>query len=139
MAEAFAERYKTPFSVIMLDIDDFKEINDTYGHDEGDIVLQRIADILLTQSRESDIVGRWGGEEFLIICQQSKVAGAQIVAEKICRTIEKEVFANNVTVTASFGVAEYSDKTKQTVIVRADNALYEAKKEGKNKVIADSE
>ena len=139
MAEAFAERYKTPFSVIMLDIDDFKEINDTYGHGEGDRVLQKVADILLTQSRESDIVGRWGGEEFLIICQQSSIDGALTVADKIRRTIEKEIFANNVTVTASFGVAAYSDKTKQTIIVRADNALYKAKKEGKNRVAADSE
>jgi polar amino acid transport system substrate-binding protein len=139
MAQVFAERYKTPFSVIMLDIDNFKEINDTYGHDEGDIVLQKIANILLAQSRESDIVGRWGGEEFLIICQQSKIDGALTVAEKICHAIEKEVFANKVTVTASFGVAEYSEKTKLTVIVRADNALYKAKKEGKNKVVADDE
>ena len=139
MAQAFSERYKTPFSVIMLDIDDFKEINDTYGHDEGDMVLQKIANILLNQSRESDLVGRWGGEEFLIICQQSKIAGALTVADKICHAIEKEVFANNVTVTASFGVAEYSGKTKQSVIVRADKALYKAKKEGKNKVVTDSE
>jgi diguanylate cyclase (GGDEF)-like protein len=139
MAQAFAERYEAPFSVIMLDIDDFKKINDTYGHDEGDAVLQKIAEILLTQSRESDIVGRWGGEEFLIICQQSRIDGALTVAEKICHAIEKEVFANNVTVTASFGVAEYSDKTKLSVVVRADNALYKAKKEGKNKVAADYE
>ncbi|MEA3373220.1 MAG: diguanylate cyclase [Campylobacterota bacterium] len=131
-----AKRYNTPFSLILMDIDDFKNINDTYGHDEGDRVLQKIATILSEHSRSNDIVGRWGGEEFLIICSHSNTEGALTVAEKMCRTIEEEVCFHDVCVTASFGVAEYDDDdTSDSIISKVDKALYRAKAEGKNRVI----
>jgi len=136
-AYSLAKRYATPFSVIIMDIDDFKKVNDNYGHDEGDHVLTKVADILLKHSRKNDIVGRWGGEEFLIICSHSNVKAAKIVAEKICRMVEKEVSVQETTITASFGVAEFRNEEKHDqLIINADKALYVAKGQGKNRVVA---
>ena len=131
-----AKRYSTPFSIILMDIDDFKKVNDTQGHDEGDNVLLKVADVLLKQSRKNDIVGRWGGEEFLIICSHSDVNAAKVVAEKICRTIEKELFAQDTPITASFGIAEFqNNENYDRLVINADKALYKAKEMGKNRVV----
>jgi len=131
-----ANRYSTPFSIILMDIDNFKNVNDSYGHDEGDIVLKKVSSILLKQSRSNDIVGRWGGEEFLIICSHSHSEAATVVAEKVCRTIEKEVLCQNNSITASFGVAEFKHEDKYgQLVINADKALYQAKDEGKNRVV----
>ncbi len=129
-------RYQTPFSLVLMDVDDFKKINDTHGHAKGDTVLQKIADILSLQSRSNDIVGRWGGEEFLIICPLSTIESARHLAEKMCQAIEKEKFDVDTSVTASFGVAEFvKNDTGDSIISKVDKALYRAKAEGKNRVV----
>ncbi|MGB5966562.1 MAG: ABC transporter substrate-binding protein [Sulfurimonadaceae bacterium] len=131
-----ARRYGTPFSVIMMDVDDFKKINDIYGHDTGDRALIKIAKILSTHSRSSDIVGRWGGEEFLVICANSRLEGAVEVAEKMRDEIETSVSENEILLTASFGVVEYHElDTSNTILYRVDQLLYQAKADGKNSVV----
>ncbi len=133
-----AKRYRTPFSVVLLDIDNFKLINDTNGHDVGDKVLQQIADILVKNSRKNDLAGRWGGEEFLIICAQSHLSGAVKLAEHLCFTINHENFSLKWKISASFGVTEYKENdTANSIFKRVDSALYQAKKQGKNQVIAE--
>ncbi|MBU0721137.1 diguanylate cyclase [bacterium] len=134
---SLAKRYETPFSIILIDIDDFKLVNDLHGHDEGDTVLKKIAAILSENSRSTDIAGRWGGEEFLIICEHSGLQAAIATAQKMCQKIEEKVLVHTKHVTASFGVHEYSQNdTMHTMIIKADKALYRAKKEGKNRVSA---
>ncbi|HON11375.1 MAG TPA: diguanylate cyclase [Chitinispirillaceae bacterium] len=129
-------RYGGELSCMLIDVDHFKIINDTYGHQFGDFVLRQLATIMKTKSREVDICGRYGGEEFLIISNQ-KAENALIFASKLHSAIDSYVFQHdnrNVHVTVSIGVAEYRNdiKTKQELIERADTALYQAKKEGRN-------
>lgn len=127
------ERYDEPLSVIMLDIDYFKKVNDSYGHMTGDYVLKKIAQIASDNIRKTDIVGRWGGEEFLIICPHNDLDGAFTLAEKIRRIIEKTKFEEVEKVTASFGVACSSDaKNSNDLLKDADEALYHAKNSGRN-------
>ncbi len=131
-----AQRYKTPFAVILLDIDDFKQINDTYGHNEGDRALKAISKILSEHSRENDVVGRWGGEEFLIVCPHTTLDGARHLAEQLRGRIDGELASDDLQISASFGVAEYADEANvYKLITRADDALYEAKAQGKNRVV----
>lgn len=132
-----AIRYRTIFSIILLDIDSFKEVNDTYGHDVGDYTLIEIACILKENIRDIDMVGRFGGEEFLIICPQTKVHDTGVLAEKLRDLIEKYIFKAIGKQTCSFGVSEFmfSDISKEEILKRADDALYEAKNSGKNKVV----
>lgn len=127
------ERYTTPFSIMIIDIDYFKMVNDTYGHQVGDSVLQSIATILKKGCRAIDIVGRWGGEEFLVIFPNSNKQEATEAAEKLRIAIETYPFDVIGNKTASFGVSEYYD-TVQEMVRRADNALYQAKEEGRNRV-----
>ncbi len=130
-------RYGGNLSCMLLDIDHFKRINDTCGHQFGDSVLRQIANIMKTRSREIDICGRYGGEEFMIITNL-KADDALRYATKLHTAIEEHPFrnghSNNIKVTVSIGIAEYrSDvKIKQQLIERADNALYQAKKDGRN-------
>lgn len=129
-------RYGGNLSCLLLDIDHFKMINDSYGHQFGDSVLRQIAMIMKTQSREIDICGRYGGEEFMIITNL-KADDALRYATKLHTAIENHPFKkgqSSVKVTVSIGIAEYrSDvKFKQQLIERADNALYQAKKDGRN-------
>jgi polar amino acid transport system substrate-binding protein len=130
-----AKRYKNLFAFILLDIDDFKLINDTYGHDKGDEVLKTISKLLTENSRTNDIVGRWGGEEFMLICPNSSIDGALEIAKKIRLAIEEENFNVDEKVTASFGVIKY-DNTKDYHwhVIQVDKALYTAKGLGKNRV-----
>lgn len=130
-----AHRYETPFSAIMLDIDKFKSVNDTYGHQVGDTLLQEIATVLKTNVRQEDILGRWGGEEFLILLPSTTLEGAIQLAEKLRVAIEVYDFTTVGKRTSSFGVATYAkgDDTK-TVVGRADEALYRAKANGRNMV-----
>lgn len=122
-------------SIIVLDIDDFKKINDTYGHDIGDVILQQFASILQENIRETDIVGRWGGEEFLMILPTTANAGAVSLADALRVKIESYQYTLGIKVTASFGVATYqSDDTERSLIKRVDDALYRAKNLGKNRV-----
>ena len=131
------EKYDVMYSVIILDIDDFKIINDKYGHNVGDVILKEFAQILKTCTRKSDFLGRWGGEEFLIICSDVEKEQALMIAEEIRKKIENYVFYNDLKVTASFGVAQYMKGISyDELFVLADTALYKAKKSGKNKVVS---
>ncbi|WP_415901647.1 GGDEF domain-containing protein [Neptuniibacter sp. QD29_5] len=133
------KRYQKPLSVIMCDLDHFKMINDTYGHKTGDDVIVATAHLIKKGVRASDIVGRWGGEEFLIICPHSDQQGATVLAEKIRLDIGAYEGEPNLVITASFGVAEYiSGEDSQAFLCRADKALYIAKSEGRNQVRVDT-
>ncbi len=126
-------RHGTTFSLILLDIDHFKHVNDTYGHHAGDEVLKSISKILKESVRESDVVGRWGGEEFLILCPNTSHSDTLKIAEKLRLAIEQYDFASIGCRTASFGVASYQQgDTIATVEARADKALYLAKDKGRN-------
>ncbi len=131
-----AQRYQTPFSLILLDVDNFKQVNDVHGHNIGDSVLIDMAKILSDHTRKNDIVGRWGGEEFLIVCQQSNAQSAKVVAEKLRRIIAEYKFANGLSITSSFGVTEFQPEDSiNTLVNRVDKALYQAKDNGKNQVV----
>ncbi len=121
--------------LVLLDIDDFKRINDTYGHDVGDIILKEIAKIIKLSIRESDIASRWGGEEFAICLSHTTIQDSLIVAQKIRQTIESFSFTQELRITCSFGVSQlHSIDSYIELFKRADEALYKAKKTGKNKV-----
>ncbi|AZV46994.1 diguanylate cyclase [Nautilia sp. PV-1] len=133
-----SKRYKTPLSIIFFDIDDFKKINDTYGHKIGDEVLIELSKTIKENIRQTDIFGRWGGEEFIIILPNTNVTVAQKIAQKLKRVIENHNFPFIKKLTCSFGVTEMKENDSiNTLTVRADTLLYEAKKQGKNRVISD--
>lgn len=131
-----SKRYNNDLSIIIFDIDDFKIINDNYGHQSGDEVLIEIAKTILNNVREQDINVRWGGEEFLILLPQTNLAGAITVASKIRIAISEYFFtANSLNLTASFGVAQLLEEDDETIFIsRCDKLLYEAKRTGKNRV-----
>ncbi|MCG3674944.1 diguanylate cyclase [Aliarcobacter butzleri] len=132
-------RYNTNFSIILLDIDYFKKVNDNFGHQVGDEVLIESAQILSKNIRNVDILGRWGGEEFLVICPETKIEDAIKVASHINAAIKLHKFTTYPnTVTISLGVATFSKYIKNVddIILNADKALYQAKEEGRDKVIA---
>lgn len=125
------------FSIILLDIDMFKSINDTYGHKTGDTVLIEIANILKKDIGNNDIVGRWGGEEFLIICSNTDIKYALKLSEKLRKAIGENKFKTIKQSTGSFGVTSYcKGDSIDDIINRADAGLYKAKKYGRNKVEA---
>ena len=129
-----ASRYDYSFSVILIDIDYFKKINDLYGHHIGDSVLVEFAQILKNNIRETDSAGRWGGEEFIVICPETEINQAVAVAEKLRNCIELYSFSDvNEAVTSSFGVTTYKLKdTAESIVKRVDSALYVSKKDGRN-------
>lgn len=128
-------RYKKPLSIIIMDIDNFKSINDRFGHQTGDSVLKCTAKVLSQNVREVDIVGRWGGEEFLFICPNTNINGAFTLADNLRLKIENQVINNNISYTASFGVAQFMyEDDEQSILYNADQALYDAKKNGRNRV-----
>lgn len=127
------KRYQLGLSLIYCDIDHFKTINDTYGHHVGDEILISFAKLLKEELRESDIVARWGGEEFIILIPSQTEDIAIKIAEKMRKSIEESSFLKIGTVTASFGVTHYIDyDTKKSIFKRADEALYKAKQNGRN-------
>ncbi|PLY07695.1 MAG: diguanylate cyclase [Arcobacter sp.] len=133
--ENLFKRYKDIFSIILLDIDDFKNINDTHGHLVGDKFLIEIGNILTKFTRETDFVGRWGGEEFLIICSKTNKAEALKLAENLRNTIDKYQFDLVGHKTASFGVSTYMENDSlPNLLSRADDSMYLSKFEGKNRV-----
>ncbi|MFZ5650847.1 MAG: GGDEF domain-containing protein [Bacillota bacterium] len=129
----------TPLSVIMMDIDHFKKVNDTYGHDAGDVVLKEFARTVKSAIRPMDFLGRYGGEEFVVICnacidEASEIAGRVRLTVSAAPVSISEGQA--LSITASFGVAGYRPgDNPETLIKRADTALYEAKKAGRNRVV----
>ncbi|MGM0759743.1 MAG: diguanylate cyclase [Thermodesulfobacteriota bacterium] len=130
------KRFGVPFSVIVLDVDWFKTINDSYGHGAGDRVLHSIAQRIAQQGREVDIAGRWGGEEFLIICPGTDVHGAYILAENIREAIGTHDFGiHKVTISAGVAMSTDKDQGVEQVVATADRRLYRAK-EDKNAVVA---
>jgi len=123
---------------MMLDIDHFKKINDTYGHLAGDFVLKEIAKIVKNLIRKSDICGRFGGEEFVILLPNTKLSGAMKLAERIRETIQNHTFDFNgkkINVTVSIGITSVGvNDSYESLISRADEALYEAKEKGRNRI-----
>jgi len=137
-----AKRYKMPFSVLMLDIDDFKKINDTFGHHIGDHVLSVLGRIMKENLREVDIPGRYGGEEFVALLPMTDEEAAYKVGERIREAVEETFFGIDKKVTVTVGVASYSplkDMDFNRVLLLADKALYYGKKTGKNKTVRASE
>ncbi len=141
-----AKRQKAPLCGIMTDIDFFKSVNDTYGHAVGDLVLKTIAKVIRCQLREYDIAGRYGGEEFSILLPFTKINEAQMVAERLRKTIEDKVIdiskinpdseIKTIKVTLSLGVYEMKENDNECdLLIKADKALYQAKNTGRNKVV----
>lgn len=129
-------RYRCPFCLIMLDIDHFKQVNDRYGHQAGDQVLVALAQLLRANTRSVDVVGRWGGEEFLLICRDTALPGAHDLAEKLRQAIHAHPFPIETALSASFGVACVQDNdSDHATLLRADQALYRAKAAGRNQVV----
>lgn len=130
-----AKRHNHPLSLIMIDLDHFKAVNDTYGHIEGDNVLQAFAGLLRELIRTEDFAARWGGEEFAVILPHTACEAAVALAERIRVACRKHFFARNG-LTASFGVAQLqSGEDYDSLIRRADDAMYRAKNEGRNRVV----
>ena len=138
-AYARHQRYGHALSLVMLDIDHFKRVNDTYGHQAGDKVIEQVARLLLEHARDSDVVGRYGGEEFGVVLSDTDSSGALTFAERMRHSVEAlEVVYNDQTIrfTISLGVADLSQPSNDhaDLIARADQALYTSKKTGRNRV-----
>lgn len=135
---SITKRQNNPLCAMMIDIDFFKKVNDTYGHAAGDEVLRTVASIIKEQLRESDIPARYGGEEFAVLLPFTKIEEAQIVGERLRKAVESHpvnVEGVEIAVTISMGLAEYNrEETGEELFERADKALYEAKKNGRNQV-----
>mgnify|MGYP001571118453 CR=1 FL=1 len=131
--------FQIPFSVLAIDIDDFKKINDTYGHHAGDNVLKEVAYVLQESLRETDLVARWGGEEFVAALLGADLKAAKKVGENLRSAVEKReilVDGHAIKVTISLGIAGYGkENSLEEIIHKADQAMYEAKRQGKNRVI----
>jgi len=124
-----------PFSVIIMDLDNFKNINDEFGHDVGDDVLVALANFIKRNVDESCFIGRWGGEEFILACKDSNLVSAQAVADNLRRVLEKTVLCHDISVTASFGVSTLGSPDLGQLFKNADDALYRAKSSGRNRVV----
>lgn len=134
-AVAMAERYGTPLAVVLADLDRFKAVNDTHGHDLGDRVLQRFGEVVQGELRASDDFGRWGGEEFVILAPHTDGDEAAALAERIRARVEEHLFPADVRITSSFGVATHDEAASvRDLIRRADERLYAAKEAGRNRV-----
>jgi len=128
------DRYRNPLSLMLIDLDDFKHINDRFGHSKGDRMLQEVASFLHQLIRRTDFMARYGGDEFAMILPETSLDDAMRVGRRICRDLAAHTFAD-IHLTASIGVAGYSEeKTQQTLIEEADQAMYAAKRSGKNSV-----
>ena len=129
------ERYDRSLSLVLLDIDHFKRVNDTYGHDTGDFVLRKITELIRENVRISDILARYGGEEFVIILPETEVEGTSIQIERMRKVIEKTSFYRVGNLTISAGITSYQrGDSYKSMITRVDKALYLAKEEGRNRV-----
>lgn len=135
------ERYRTPFSVILTDLDNFRAINEQFGHEAGDIVLVHVSSLLSEMLRDTDLIARLGGEEFALVLPNTGLEGAILVAERARIMIEQASFqiavGEEVDITSSFGVAEFGagESGVESIIRRADTMLLEAKSSGRNRVV----
>jgi diguanylate cyclase (GGDEF)-like protein len=130
-----ASRYNHPLSILIIDIDDFKNVNDTCGHLAGDYVLKAVADILQSHMRKLNHLIRWGGDEFIIVPVETGLDGASIFSERLRQAIESFDFGKAGKITVSIGIALFNkDDTEDTFLKRADDALYKAKASGGNRV-----
>lgn len=146
--EAFNREYElfrrsgTPISALFLDVDHFKLINDQYGHACGDSILKAVAEQIVEDVRSSDLVFRYGGEEFVVLLRNTSDSGANLVAERILKsmaTVKNEMLPSNHKITVSIGVAEMKpDETSDDFLKRADQAMYRAKNNGRNQIAAAS-
>jgi diguanylate cyclase (GGDEF)-like protein len=138
-AVSFAQRQQTPLAVIMADLDDFKSVNDTFGHNAGDRVLQAFATLLRKNSRQEDLAARFGGEEFIMMLPGTGPEEAAVLGERLRRHWQELTYPGlRLRMTASFGVAAYQRGDRvDSFIERADKALYEAKIMGKNQVVVE--
>lgn len=140
----FSDRYGTPLAISMIDIDHFKNINDTYGHTVGDEVLQKLAGELRQHIRHPDTIGRYGGEEFLVLLPHSMLQAAIQQAERLCRHIRSLMIKSNeaeISLTISIGIAQYKIHKEdwQTFLSRADSMLYRAKNNGRDQWVVSEE
>ncbi|SHO54357.1 sensor domain-containing diguanylate cyclase [Vibrio quintilis] len=132
------QRYSIPFCLLIIDIDHFKAINDNYGHLVGDEVLREVSNLFKFNIRQTDYVGRWGGEEFIVICPQTEIEEGIIVAEKLCQLVAKFNFSKVEQLTISIGVSAYEPNAKLSqALDSADQNLYVAKESGRNRVVSD--
>lgn len=134
-----ASRYHHPLSILMLDLDYFKRLNDTYGHAAGDKALQRFTMICTNALRNVDIFGRWGGEEFVALLPETDLQGATVIAERLRKLTSDNILTFNdhkINFSVSIGIAEFKDgeTTVDTAMSRADTAVYDAKKAGRNRI-----
>ena len=147
---ANAKRQQAPLCGIMTDIDFFKNVNDTYGHAVGDLVLKTIAKVIRGQLREYDIAGRYGGEEFSILLPFTEIHEAKMVAERLRCAIESktidiskvnpDIETKNINITISLGIYELKENDNvEDLIIKADKALYQAKNTGRNKVVVNND
>lgn len=134
-----ATRYQHPLSLLLFDLDKFKQLNDTYGHQGGDAVLTSVAQQISALLRDTDIFGRYGGEEFGVVLPETPLSGAMMVANRICQAIASQTVNYNqqhITVTLSIGVASFAEQSVDELIRQTDIALYNAKHQGRNCVRA---
>lgn len=130
-----ASRFEQPLSIIAMDIDNFKLINDKYGHANGDMVLVKLSRLIKKNIREIDLVARWGGDEFMLILPNTTLDAAMITAEKLRMLVANTQLDKRAEITSSFGVAQIRHgESAMRLAIRVDNALYQSKDEGKNRI-----
>jgi diguanylate cyclase (GGDEF)-like protein len=134
-----AGRYGRPLSILMLDLDHFKRLNDTYGHAAGDKALQRFTTLCTNALRNVDIFGRWGGEEFVALLPETDAEGASIIAERLRKLLSQSTLVFNdqkISYTVSIGIAQFrpNEVSVEGPLSRADAAVYDAKKAGRNRI-----
>jgi two-component system, cell cycle response regulator len=132
-----AKRYGTHLSLVMYDLDFFKQVNDTFGHDVGDDVLQTVVRLVNESIRGVDVAARWGGEEFMVLMPQSGLSSARVAAETLRQVIARHQFDKAGPITGSFGVTQLlTQDDSNSLLKRVDDALYRAKMRGRNRVEA---
>jgi diguanylate cyclase (GGDEF)-like protein len=134
-----AKRFHKPLAAMVCDIDHFKKVNDTYGHDVGDVVIKGFGEVLKRVKRDTDVVGRFGGEEFVIVCEETDAEGAALLAERVRSELEATSFhteLGTLSVTCSVGVATFphAGSDWETLFKSTDEALYASKRGGRNRV-----
>lgn len=131
-----SNRYGSVFCLLWIDIDNFKNINDNYGHQTGDLIIQELASIIRESLRSTDYPGRWGGDEFLLILPESNIENAKIIASNLLQKIKNRTFSNCIKTTISIGLCDYqTNDTAKSMFSKADKALYMAKEKGKNTIV----